>query len=242
MSALNISICEDEAAQAEALRKLVHAWADAWAEHGAFNTTVRTFPSAACFLREWRRQRCCDILLLDIQLGEGQNGMELARELRKDDNRLVIVFVTAFDDFIGLGYDVSALHYLLKPVAKEKLNEVLNRAREQLLRQPRYVLLPLINTRLKAEDICYAEACSHYVELYTIEQSFRLKISMNELEELLGEGFFRCHRSYIAGMAHVTLINRGTLVLDTGVTLPLSRGLYDDANQAFIRALFRPRE
>jgi DNA-binding LytR/AlgR family response regulator len=92
--------------------------------------------------------------------------------------------------------------------------------------------------RLKAEDICYAEAFSHYVELYTTERSFRMKISMNELEKLLGGGFFRCHRSYIAGMAHVSMISRGLVALDTGKTLPLSRGLYDDANQAFIRAMF----
>jgi DNA-binding LytR/AlgR family response regulator len=234
MNALNIGICEDETVQAEILRKLVLKWA----ERGAPGTTIRVFPNAGDFLREWRRRKGCDILLLDVQLGDGQNGIELARELRKDGNRLIIVFVSAFDDFIGAGYDVSALHYLLKPVSEEKLNEVLNRAREQLLSQPRYVILPIINIRLKAEDICYARAFSHYVEIYTTERSFRIKISMNELEELLGNGFFRCHRSYIAGMAHVNMISRGLIVLDTGATLPLSRRLYDDANQAFIRALF----
>lgn len=234
MNALNITICEDEAAQAENLRKLVLKWA----EHGAVGTTVRIFTNAGDFLREWRRQRGCDILLLDVQLGDGQNGIELARELRKDDNRLIIVFVSAFDDFIGLGYDVSALHYLVKPVSEKKLNEVLGRAREQFLRQPRYVVLPAINVRLRTEDICYAEAFSHYVEIYTTGQSFRLKINMNELEEILGNGFFRCHRSYIAGMAHVAMISRRLMVLDTGKTLPLSRRLYDDANQAFIHTLF----
>jgi DNA-binding LytR/AlgR family response regulator len=233
MNVLNISICEDEAVQAENLRKLVLNWA----EGGAFSAAIRIFTNAGDFLREWRRRKGCDILLLDVQLGDGQNGIELARELRKDDGRLIIVFVTAFDDFIGLGYDVSALHYLLKPVSAEKLNEVLNRAREQLLRQPRYVMLPL-NIRLKAGDIRYARAFSHYVELYTTGQSFRMKISMNELEELLGDGFFRCHRSYIAGMDHVKMISRGLMVLDTGETLPLSRRLYDAANQAFIRATF----
>jgi DNA-binding LytR/AlgR family response regulator len=231
---MNIDICEDEAAQAEHLREL----ALKWAERGAPGTRVRIFPNAGDFMREWRRERGCDILLLDVQLGEGQNGIELARELRKDDERLIIVFVSAFDDFIGTGYDVSALHYLLKPVSEEKLNEVLNRAREQHLSRPRYILLPAVNVRLKAADICYAEAFSHYVELYTAERSFRMKISMNELEELLGDGFFRCHRSYIAGLAHVSMISRGCMTLDTGKTLPLSRRLYDDANQAFIRAAF----
>ncbi|MDR2374890.1 MAG: LytTR family DNA-binding domain-containing protein [Treponema sp.] len=114
MNALNISICEDEAVQAEMLRKLVLKWA----EHGAPGTTIRIVPNAGEFLRGWRRRKDCDILLLDVQLGDGQNGIELARELRKDDGRLIIVFVSAFDDFIGIGYDVSALHYLLKPVSR----------------------------------------------------------------------------------------------------------------------------
>ncbi|MDR2135344.1 MAG: response regulator, partial [Treponema sp.] len=118
MTILNIAICEDEAAQAENLRKQVLAWA----EHSALNAMIQIFPNAGDFLHEWRQHKSCDILLLDVQLGDGQNGIELARELRNDNERLIIVFVSAFDDFIGTGYDVSALHYLLKPVSAEKLN------------------------------------------------------------------------------------------------------------------------
>jgi DNA-binding LytR/AlgR family response regulator len=64
---------------------------------------------------------------------------------------------------------------------------------------------------------------------------YKLSASMNDLERLLGEGFFRCHRSYIAGLAHVRMITRTAIVLDNGKELPLSRRLYGAANRAFIR-------
>jgi DNA-binding LytR/AlgR family response regulator len=56
------------------------------------------------------------------------------------------------------------------------------------------------------------------------------------MEKLLGEGFFRCHRSYIVGMRHVRRVLRTAMVLDTGREIPLSRTLYDAANQAFIKS------
>lgn len=53
--------------------------------------------------------------------------MELAKHLRSNGDMLPIVFITGYSDYIAEGYDVEALHYLLKPVAKEKLFAVLDK-------------------------------------------------------------------------------------------------------------------
>jgi len=90
--------------------------------------------------------------------------------------------------------------------------------------------------RFLADDILYAEAFSHSVTLYTNDGSESFRMGISEMEEHLGEGFFRCHRSYVVGMKHVRRVTRTSMVLDNGVEVPLSRGLYDEANQAFIRS------
>ena len=59
-------------------------------------------------------------LLLDIEMGN-MNGMELARNLRAKGDMLPIIFITGYSEFMQDGYDVEALHYLLKPVDKNKL-------------------------------------------------------------------------------------------------------------------------
>ncbi len=55
-----------------------------------------------------------DILLLDIQM-QGKNGITTAEELRLTDRQLIIIFVTAIEDYVFQAFDVYALHYLLKP-------------------------------------------------------------------------------------------------------------------------------
>ncbi|HAW71812.1 MAG TPA: hypothetical protein DCX37_11620 [Firmicutes bacterium] len=90
--------------------------------------------------------------------------------------------------------------------------------------------------RISAADIHYAEAFSHYVTLYTKDKQQDFSMRLSDMEQLLGEGFFRCHRSYIVAIQHVRRVTRTAMVLDSGKEIPLSRKLYDAANQAFIRS------
>ena len=67
------------------------------------------------------------ILFLDIEK-EKMDGIALAREIRKHNRQMQIIFVTGYMEYIQEGYDVEALHYLLKPVSQEKIDSVLDRA------------------------------------------------------------------------------------------------------------------
>lgn len=68
-----------------------------------------------------------DLLLLDIDLGkEGEKGMELARRIRQKDERVSILFITGLPEYMNQGYDVQALHFLVKPVERERMTEVLD--------------------------------------------------------------------------------------------------------------------
>ena len=56
-----------------------------------------------------------DILFLDVQMPE-KDGMETARELRKRDRQMIIIFVTVTEDYVFQSFDVGAFHYLIKPL------------------------------------------------------------------------------------------------------------------------------
>ena len=68
-----------------------------------------------------------DILFLDIEM-DGLNGMETARSLRRMESDTILIFVTAYPDFVFQGYDVHAFHYILKPYEDRKILEVLEQA------------------------------------------------------------------------------------------------------------------
>jgi DNA-binding LytR/AlgR family response regulator len=232
---IRIAICDDEKEQITYLKKITGKWA----RDGGVRFCIHEFENAEAFLFDWDKN-AFDILLLDIQMGV-RDGLSLAREIRKTDERLIIIFITGYDEFMGMGYDVHALHYLMKPVAEEKLSDVLNRACRMLSTAPQMVVLDAVGgtVRLKADDIIYAEMFSHYAAVRTKTETVRVKIKMNDLLALLGEGFFRCHRSYIIGLAHAEGVTRTEIRLSGGISIPLSRKLYHAAYTLFTKYNFK---
>jgi len=115
-----IAICDDERAEAERLGSVVSDWSRA----AGIDCAIDTFSGAEALLSAREDRGEYDILLLDVEM-RGMDGIALARRLRADGCRAEIIFVTSHFELAGEGYDVDALHYLIKPVDNEKLAEVL---------------------------------------------------------------------------------------------------------------------
>ena len=120
---------------------------------------------------------------------------------------------------------------------QEKLFEVLSRAVEAIASQPRFVLLPVGKevVRVDARDIVYAEAMGHYMEVHTVSHTYRLRMTIAELCTLLGDGFFKCGRSYVVGLSHIGSLTRSAVCMDTDASLPLAKGVYEPLGAAWIK-------
>ncbi len=226
------AICDDEPAELQYLSGLVRSWA----RQGGNSVSLSLFPSGEAFWFQYEEEKDFDLLLLDIEMGE-MNGVELARRIRRENADVQILFITAWPDFMAEGYEVSALHYLMKPVREEKLFSVLERAAANLKKAERYEIFHTggETVRISLEEIVSVEAFSHEVEVVVREGSYRVEETLSGLEKRLGEGFVRCHRSYLAALKYIRKITRTDVVMDTGARIPLSRRRYDAVNQAFIR-------
>ena len=66
--------------------------------------------------------------------GDFGGGMELAKEIRKYDKEVQMVFLTGVSDYVFEGYEIGAMRYLLKPVQQEKLSETLNTLLEAIVK------------------------------------------------------------------------------------------------------------
>jgi DNA-binding LytR/AlgR family response regulator len=165
------------------------------------------------------------------------NGVDLAHLIRRDNDDVQIIFITGYPDYIIEGYEVSALHYLMKPVNENKLFEVLDKAVSRLQKAPRIIIFPKTggDIKIKADDIVYAEVLQHTISLYLVNGKEEFQMRISDMEKLLSNGFFKCHRSYIVSMRYVRRVTKTTIVLETGQEIPLSRNLYDAANQEFIK-------
>lgn len=226
----NIAVCDDEAVAAEFVSKLVLHWAST----NNYKICIETFNSSEEFLFKLADKKA-DILLLDVEMGK-MNGVSLAREIRRKNHELQIVFVTGYMEYIQDGYDVEALNYLLKPITEEKLFAVLNRAVERLKSCEKALLLTISDEtiRLPLYEIKYLEVRRNYVTIHAGED-YEVKKTLSELEKSLDDSFFRTGRSFIVNLRFIRKITRTNVELLDGSLVPLSRGLYDNINRAMIK-------
>lgn len=225
-----IALCDDE----EALLRLVSGLVEEWAASRRIACGIETFPSAEAFLFQYQEDKSFDILLLDIEM-KGMDGVTMAKAVRREDEAVQIIFLTGYSDYIMEGFEVAALHYLMKPVDREKLFTVLDRAAEKLRKNERKLTLELPDelVRVPLYEIRSLEVRQNYVTVHA-KEDYTVKKPLGEFERELDERFFRTGRSCIVNLAYVRRVTRTEVFLDGGLTAPLSRGLYDAINRAII--------
>lgn len=183
-----------------------------------------------------------DIFFLDIQM-EQQNGIEVARLIRKYKENAVIVFITGAKEFVFEAFDVAALHYLLKPVDEKKLEEVLNRAIREVQKKPDKEKKQLFirtrekNITLNVDDILYLENEMRKIIVYTKRETITFYGVMSEIEKIVGTGFYRCHRGYLVNMAYVSEYDKDNIILNNGKKVYLSKERYQDFVKQYMRFL-----
>jgi len=229
---IRIAIVENEHHQAQYNKMLVNKWAI----ENNIDVTIDMFENAENFKIAWRENDIYDIALLDIEMG-GQNGVELAREIRQSDTKLVIVFITGYVDYMSQGFDVDALHFLVKPIKEDKFFSVLQKAKQSLAQANKSLTLAIDGTlyRLPLEKIRYIEAQDHYVLIKAVSQEYKTKMNLSDVQKSLDDSFFKCQRSFIVNLRFVYKISRTGIVLDDMTEVPLSRDLYEAANRAVIK-------
>lgn len=225
-----IAICDDSDADRQYILNMVNRWA-AGAGH---EVRTDTFPSAESFLFHYADESDYDILLLDIEMG-GMDGVSLAKRLRKNNDAVQIIFITGYSDYISEGYEVAALHYLMKPVKEEKLCSVLDRAAEKLSKNEKVLCLEAGGEMIRVPiyQIRFADVSGNYVTIHA-SSDVTVKMTLSELEKELDERFYRVGRSAIINLTQISRVTKTEVKLLDGTAVPLPRGAYEGINRAII--------
>ena len=228
-----IAICDDVEADRKHLSNLVKQWA----QGAGHSLQISEFPSAESFLFRYAEENDFHILLLDIEMGV-MDGVAMARKLRRENDTVQIVFVTGYSDYIAEGYEVEALHYLLKPVKEEKLSAVLERAVEKLCKNEKVLNLENAGEllRIPVYQIRYIDVQGNYITVHGREE-YVVRKTLGELADMLAEDerFFRVGRSAVVNLSCISRVTKKDIYLNDGSVVPLPRGAYEKVNQAIIR-------
>lgn len=224
------AICDDSDADRRYIMDMVRSWASA----AGHEVQIDGFPSAESFLFRYAGESDYDILLLDIEMG-AMDGVTMAKELRKSNDTVQIIFITGYSDYISEGYEVAALHYLMKPVNEEKLCLVLDRAAEKLAKNERVLNFEVSGemVRVPIYQIRYADVIGNYVTVHALTD-VTVKMTLGELEKQLDERFYRVGRSALVNLTQISRVTRAEIRLNDGTAIPLPRGAYEGVNRAII--------
>ena len=227
---MNIAVVDDE----EAIREQIGGFIKKWNP----DFDISSFATGEGLLTTGKD---FDMIFLDIQM-EGIGGIEAARTLRQSGVDAVVIFITGIREYVFEAFDVSAFHYLLKPIEEQKFMEVLGRAEEEARKRKgqkeRQIFIRAKNRgyTLKLNSILYIESRGKKVEVHTtdMEDIIESYATMDELEGQLGGGFYRCHRGYLVNMAHIARYDSDSIFLSSGEKVYLTRKKHNEFVKAYM--------
>ncbi|MBP3684893.1 MAG: response regulator transcription factor [Oscillospiraceae bacterium] len=177
----------------------------------------------------------------------GLDGLAAARDIRSFDETADIVFLTSTPQFAYESYGVRATDYMLKPVQEERLFAILDRLFLKKQKPQEGLMLKCSSTHVRVlySQLVYVEVIGKHLYFNTTDGSVRKVCgALKEYEQPLLERpeFMRVHRSYIVNMYQVSEFSQAGIRTFTGKNLPVSRLLYPQVQQDYMKLLFGRRE
>lgn len=230
---MKFAICDDNSIDSNYVYELVKKWSN----EKKYQVDIENFSSAESFLFHYVDNKDYDVLLLDIEMKK-MDGVSLAREIRKTNKNVQIIFITGYSEYIAEGYDVEALNYLMKPLKKEKLYEVLNKAVTKIIQNEKHLILNTFDEtiRISLHDIIYIDVNRNYITIHS-NKNYTIKMTLADIEKELDERFFRISRSIIINLKYINRVTKRDVYLTNGSILPLPRGKYETLNKAIIKEM-----
>lgn len=222
---MKIALCEDEQKYIKSLSEIISAYHTP--EGNAITWDI--FDNAMDLVDSAKKTEY-DAILLDIIL-PGLSGMDAARDIRRMNKSVPIVFMTNSREFAVESYRVHAFDYLMKPISRDDIFRVLNdiyglrRSQKQdgfavTFAKGAYVI--------EYDQLIFLEIKGHTLSFHLMDGSSReIKGKISDCEDFLlcRKNFIKVHRSYIINMEHMNAYERNSFTAITGENIPISRNV-----------------
>ncbi len=236
---LRIAVCDDDAAELARTETLLKEFR---ARRPDLAAGVTVFPSALGLLDALGTGSDFDIYLLDV-LMPGKNGIEAGKELRGLGRDGAIIYLTTSPDYAVDSYQTQAFYYLLKPVDRDRLFQVLDLAVEALDKRRDQTTIVSTAAGLRSiplKDILYVERVDRSMRYYLVggetvdSRTLRGSLRDGAAPLLEDSRFFLCGASFVLGLHHVKSVERGRATLDSGSWVPVSQSACGELKQAWM--------
>ncbi|MCD8335820.1 MAG: LytTR family DNA-binding domain-containing protein [Lachnospiraceae bacterium] len=243
---MRVAIVDDLADDRDKLQKDVSRWMEENLDPPV--TAPALFDCGETLLDNMKRtgetdSQCFDVIFLDIYMGDGMNGMDTARRIRKIDQDCCLVFTTQSPEFAVESYEVNSSWYLIKPHTYEKLSLALSRCHASLAESRESITVrgESGDERLYLHDVSWTEYMNRHVIVHMKDGSSRpLSMRQGDLAELLLEYpcFCDCMKGMLVNFEAVDQLQKDQFLMKNGQCLPISRLKYQAVREQYLNYSF----
>lgn len=219
---LNIAICDDDIRLTSQMEGLVNQIANNY----SIDKEVEIFWDGQELVRFIKDGLRFDIIFLDIEMTK-MNGISTAKEIRKIDSNVFIVYVTSHENYMKESFDVRPYRFLVKPVSVQEFTKCFLQAFKELTWEDYYFRYRYqkMNYKIAVKDILYFESQKRKVKIVTLYGSYETYGKLSEVQKYMDQGkviFFRVHQSYLVNYMHIKKLAYSYIVMDDGQEVPIS--------------------
>lgn len=231
---MKILICDDEQQYIDKLKIYI----EKFMQGRGVDFEIRTAndPQAIAYSNE-----IYQLAFLDIQM-EQLDGISLAKVLKERNNKIVIFFVTSFNDYQDAAMDLRAFRFFEKPFNADRLYSGLEKAMEYIDESyiDFYIYANNEQKQILIDEVIYVERSNRQVTLVTTQGNYTTRESFDEWCEILQNSFFyRVHKSFIVNLHYVTGYKYSELVIQNNVTIPIASRRQTDFHKFWFAYLRR---
>ena len=233
---IHIAICDDSKQE----RQILAALFKRYQELHATPLQIHIFQNGFSLLDAIDQGKRFDITILDI-LMPGENGIEIARNIRASGTDTEIIFLTSSPEYAVDSYEVKAQSYLLKPVTEEKFFASIDSILAELDEKDTASFIIYTTekqySRIRVSSLVYGEVTHRTITLHLADQTMISAVmTFTEFQDILKAypDFIYPHRSYAVNMNYIQYVTKSDIILTDGQKIPLSRNNYTKISEQFL--------
>lgn len=220
---MRIAICDDIPAISAELEDIV---TDAQ-KHLNQIFKIEVFYSGESLINYIKSGNVFDLIFLDIEL-EDITGIVVGEFIRKelDDHITKIVYISSKNNYDRQLFEIQPLHFLSKPLDKEKIIDVIKLAIKVLEKENNLFTFKMGHRiyKIPVKEIIYFECLKREIKLVSVRETFHFYDTVKSiLERLVNTRFIQPHRSYIVNYDNILNIGKDEIEVCNGDVLPISR-------------------
>lgn len=236
---IKIAFCDDDMEVLHQINELL----DRYRVERNEDITYAAFQSPFELLTEIEKGIRPDILFLDVVM-PGQNGMDVAKEIRQYDTNMKIIFLTSSPEFAVESYSVGAYFYQLKPIWEESFFRLMDSVLAECEKKKKNSLILRSKdgiTRIDLQQLEYCEVLGRKL-LFHLEDGAVLE-SAGSLDDLAGQlmqysNFFRPHRSFLVNMEYIQNISSRSIKMVNDAEIPIPHGKCSEIKNTYMEYAF----